>query len=82
MVCAEIPKSILFALGFFLPLYYIPGFQAARPRAGYQFLMILVVELFAVTLGQMIEALTPSSFISSLLNPLSSSSSSPSSAAS
>lgn len=31
--------------------------------------MILVVELFSVTLGQTIAALTPSSFISSLLNP-------------
>jgi ATP-binding cassette, subfamily G (WHITE), member 2, SNQ2 len=57
------------AIGFFLPLYYIPGFQPAASRAGYQFLMILIVELFSVTLGQMIAALTPSSFISSLLNP-------------
>ena len=31
--------------------------------------MILIVELFSVTLGQMVAAITPSSFISSLLNP-------------
>jgi ATP-binding cassette, subfamily G (WHITE), member 2, SNQ2 len=57
------------AVGFFLPLYYLPGFQPAPSRAGYQFLIILIVELFSVTLGQTMAALTPSSFISSLLNP-------------
>lgn len=31
--------------------------------------MILITELFSVTLGQMVAALTPSSFISALLNP-------------
>jgi ABC-type multidrug transport system permease subunit len=69
MVIAELPYSILCAVCFFLPLYYIPGFQAASSRAGYQFLMVLITELFAVTLGQMISALTPNSFIASQLNP-------------
>ena len=69
MVLAEIPYSLLCALGFFLPLYYIPGFQTASNRAGYQFLMVLITEMFSVTLGQMIAALTPSSFTSALLNP-------------
>ena len=69
MICAELPYSLLCAVGFFLPLYYIPGFQPASSRAGYQFFMILTVELFSVTLGQMLAAITPSSYISSLLNP-------------
>ena len=69
MVLAEMPYSLLCALGFFLPLYYLPGFQKAPDRAGYQFLMILITELFSVTLGQTISALTPSSFIAMLLNP-------------
>lgn len=69
MVLAELPYSVLCAVGFFLPLYYIPGFQAASSRAGYQFFMILITELFSVTLGQMVAALTPSSFISMLVNP-------------
>ncbi|KAL9099379.1 MAG: hypothetical protein Q9187_009506, partial [Circinaria calcarea] len=69
MVLAEMPYSLICAVGFFLPLYYIPGFQKASDRAGYQFLMILITELFSVTLGQMISALTPSSFIAALLNP-------------
>lgn len=69
LVVAEMPYSILCAVGFFLPLYYMPGFQHASNRAGYQFLMILITELFSVTLGQMVAAITPSPFISALLNP-------------
>ncbi|KAJ8070212.1 hypothetical protein OCU04_000598 [Sclerotinia nivalis] len=69
LVVAEMPYSILCAVGFFLPLYYMPGFQTASNRAGYQFFMILITELFSVTLGQMIAALTPSPYISALVNP-------------
>ena len=69
LVVAELPYSILCAVGFFLPLYYMPGFQHASSRAGYQFLMVLITELFSVTLGQMVAAITPSPFIAALLNP-------------
>lgn len=69
MVLAELPYSILCAVCFFIPLYYIPGFQSESSRAGYQFFMVLITEIFAVTLGQMISALTPNSFIASQLNP-------------
>jgi len=69
LVVAEIPYSILCAVGFFLPLYYMPGFNHSSSRAGYQFLIVLITELFAVTLGQMVAAITPSPFISALLNP-------------
>ncbi|KAI9889208.1 MAG: hypothetical protein M1814_005724 [Vezdaea aestivalis] len=69
MVIAEIPYSVICTAGFFLPLYYIPRFSFAAERAGYQFLMILVTELFSVTLAQMVSALTPSSFIAALVNP-------------
>lgn len=69
MVIAELPYSILCAVCFFLPLYYLPGFQYETSRAGYQFFMVLITELFAVTLGQMISAMTPNSFIASQLNP-------------
>ncbi|PBP21531.1 hypothetical protein BUE80_DR007425 [Diplocarpon rosae] len=69
LVVAEMPYSIICAVGFFLPIYYMPGFQTANSRAGYQFFMILITELFSVTLGQMLAAITPSPFISALLNP-------------
>lgn len=69
MVLAEMPYSVLCATAFYLPLYYIPGFQSASNRAGYQFFIILICEVFSVTLAQMISALTPSTFIAVLLNP-------------
>ena len=67
MVLAEMPYSILCAVGFFLPLYYMPRFQSAQ--AGYQLLMVFITEVFSVTLGQMMSALTPNSLIAMLLNP-------------
>ncbi|KAK0628734.1 ABC-2 type transporter-domain-containing protein [Bombardia bombarda] len=69
MVIAEMPYSILCAVAFFLPIYYMPGFQHESSRAGYQFLMVLITELFSVTLGQCLSALTPSLFISSQFDP-------------
>lgn len=69
MVIAELPYSILCAVVFFLPIYYMPGFQTESARAGYQFFMILITELFSVTLGQCLAALTPSLFISSQFDP-------------
>ena len=60
LVVAELPYSILCAICFFLPIYYMPGFQTAPNRAGYQFLMVLITELFSVTLGQAVAAITPS----------------------
>lgn len=69
MVIAEMPYSLLCAVCFYLPLYYMPGFQTESSRAGYQFFMILITEIFSVTLGQGLAALTPSLFISSQFDP-------------
>lgn len=69
MIVAEIPYSILCSVCFFLPLYYMPGLQTESSRAGYQYFMILITELFSVTLGQCLAALTPSMFISSQFDP-------------
>lgn len=65
MLVAELPYVLLCALAFFLPLYYMPGFPFDSSRAGYQFFMIFVTELFSITLAQALAALTPSTFISS-----------------
>ncbi|KAI5802957.1 ABC-2 type transporter-domain-containing protein [Geopyxis carbonaria] len=69
MVVAEIPYSLLCAVGFFVCIYFPPGLDGSASRAGYQFFMVLICEFFAVTLGQMVAALTPSPFIAMLLNP-------------
>lgn len=69
MVLSEMPYNLLCAVCFFLPIYYIPGLNPAPSRAGYQFLIILITEILSVTLAQAIAALTPTPFISSLINP-------------
>lgn len=69
LVVAEMPYSVICAVAFFLPLYYLPGFSHDTYRAGYQFLMVLITEIFSVTLGQMVAALTPTPLFSALLNP-------------
>jgi len=67
VILAEMPYSILCAVAFFLPLYFMPGFQTESSRAGYQFLMVLITEIFAVTLGQGLASITPSPYISAQL---------------
>ncbi|KAF4450095.1 hypothetical protein F53441_6739 [Fusarium austroafricanum] len=69
VVIAEMPYSILCAVAFYLPLYFMPGFQTDPSRAGYQFLMVLITELFSVTLGQGLASITPSPFISAQFDP-------------
>ncbi|QUC23777.1 uncharacterized protein UV8b_08018 [Ustilaginoidea virens] len=69
MIVAEVPCSVLCAIVFFACLYFLPGLDATPSRAGYQFLMILITEVFAVTLGQGLAALTPSPRVAALFEP-------------
>ncbi|KAI1651187.1 ABC-2 type transporter-domain-containing protein [Daldinia loculata] len=69
MVLAELPYSIICSVIFFVPLYYIPGFQTESSRAGYQYFMVLITELFSITLAQCIAALSPSPFVASQFDP-------------
>lgn len=66
---AEMPYSILCAVAWFLPWYYLPHFQRDSDRAGYSLLMVFVLELFAVTLGQAVAAVSPSVFVAAKSTP-------------
>lgn len=66
---AEMPYSVLCATAFFLLLWYSVGLPSASDRAGYAFAIILVTEIYSVTLGQMVAALSPSITIAALFNP-------------
>ncbi|ORY35845.1 ABC-2 type transporter-domain-containing protein [Naematelia encephala] len=66
---AEMPYSLGCATAFFLLLWYGVGLPSASTRAGYAFLMILVTEVYAVTLGQAVAALSPSIIVAALFNP-------------
>lgn len=54
---AEMPNSVLCSVFFFLLLTYPAGFYTSSDRAGYQFLIIFITEIFSVTLGQAVAAL-------------------------
>lgn len=66
---AEMPYSLGCAVAFFLLTYYGVGFPFASSRAGYFFLMVWVTEVYSVTLGQAVAALSPSIPIAALFNP-------------
>ncbi|EPQ27618.1 uncharacterized protein PFL1_04756 [Pseudozyma flocculosa PF-1] len=66
---SEIPFGIACVVVYFVLFYYPAGFQTGSDRAGYFFAMLLCTELFAVTLGQAIAAVSPSIYIASLANP-------------
>jgi len=61
--------SLVCATAFFLLLYYGVGFDKASSRAGYFFVMCLLTEVYAVTLGQAVAALSPSITVAALFNP-------------
>lgn len=55
-LAAEMPYSILCAVVYFLLYYFPTGMRTESARAGYAFLMILVAEVYSVTL--LVEILT------------------------
>ncbi|GAA5969290.1 hypothetical protein JCM8115_006751 [Rhodotorula mucilaginosa] len=68
-LAAETPASVLCAVVFFLLLYYPAGFNMETNRAGYAFAMILITEMFSVTLGQAVASLAPSIYSAAMTNP-------------
>ncbi|KAL7421564.1 ATP-binding cassette transporter snq2 [Cryptotrichosporon argae] len=66
---AEMPYSVGCATAFFLLLYFGVGFPSESSRSGYVFFMILITEIYAVTLGQAVAALSPSIIVAALFNP-------------
>jgi ATP-binding cassette subfamily G (WHITE) protein 2 (SNQ2) len=69
IVLAELPYSVLCAVVFFLPWYFLPGLSGTPSRAGYQFFMVLLTEFFSITLGQALASLTSSARISAQFDP-------------
>ncbi|ORZ28975.1 ABC-2 type transporter-domain-containing protein [Lobosporangium transversale] len=69
IILIEIPYIVLSATVFFLVFYWTVGFVSDSVLTFYTWLMITVFSLFAITLGQLIAALTPSTTVAALLNP-------------
>jgi len=69
MMIAGMPFSILCAVVYFLLYYFPTRFMFEPSRSGYVFFMILVAEIYSVTLGQAVASITPSIAVAALLNP-------------
>jgi ATP-binding cassette subfamily G (WHITE) protein 2 (SNQ2) len=70
---SEIPYSVLCAILYWVLMVYPIGFgqgSAGINGTGFQLLVLIFVELFGVTLAQLIGAISPSIQIAVLFNPL------------
>ncbi|POW16403.1 hypothetical protein PSHT_06782 [Puccinia striiformis] len=63
---AEMPYSLCCAVGFFVIWYYLPNLQGG----GVIVQVVVAVELFAVTGGQAVAAVSPSLFVAAKINPV------------
>ncbi|KAG0330231.1 hypothetical protein BGZ99_007092 [Dissophora globulifera] len=69
IIVIEIPYIFLSGTILFLCLYWTVGFMPISILTFYTWLMIVIFCMFAITLGQLIAALTPSNTVAALLNP-------------
>ncbi|KAI2628145.1 ABC-2 type transporter-domain-containing protein [Xylaria nigripes] len=69
MITAELPTRLLAPFCSSCLSYFIPGFQSGPSHTKYQQLMILITELFALSLSQLLAAVSPSAFVSSQCDP-------------
>ncbi|GAA6042344.1 hypothetical protein JCM8097_003859 [Rhodosporidiobolus ruineniae] len=66
---AEVPTSILCSIIFFVIYYYGIGFQTDSDRAGYAYLMILLLIVYSITLGQVLAAISPNEYVGEMAVP-------------
>ncbi|KAF9365572.1 hypothetical protein BGX34_009398 [Mortierella sp. NVP85] len=69
IIAIEIPYVIFVGTVFFVVFYWTVGFVSDSVLTFYTWLMLIVFCMFAVSLGQLIAALTPSTTVAALLNP-------------
>jgi hypothetical protein len=69
MAVVEVPYSVMAAVCFFLPWYYMIGLPMASANAGYAFFFILLFNIFVPHLGMWIAAMCPDLTIVNIVNP-------------
>ncbi|KAF9908837.1 hypothetical protein EC991_009356 [Linnemannia zychae] len=69
IIAIEIPYIVFSATVFFCVFYWTVGFVSDSTLTFFSWLMIILFCLFALTIGQLIAALTPSTQVAALLNP-------------
>ncbi|KAG0265706.1 hypothetical protein DFQ27_000439 [Actinomortierella ambigua] len=69
IILVEIPFVLVTSTAFFLVFYWTVGFTTDPVSTFYSWLLIQIFILFALTIGQVIAAWTPSTQIAALINP-------------
>ncbi|KAF9930336.1 hypothetical protein FBU30_000609 [Linnemannia zychae] len=69
IILVELPFLMFIATVFFCVLYWTVGFTLNSLSTFYTYLMLIIFVIFAITLGQMIAAWTPSVQVAALMNP-------------
>ncbi|KAF8424902.1 ABC-2 type transporter-domain-containing protein [Tirmania nivea] len=69
MIICEIPYAILGTFFFFFPWYYMIGMNPDSNRAGYQFFLILIFQIWIAPFGMWIAAMCPDLTVMSIVNP-------------
>lgn len=69
MLLCEIPYAILGTMFFFFPWYYMVGMGNETSRAGYQFLLILLFQIWIAPFGMWIAAMCADITMISMVNP-------------
>ncbi|KAF9585985.1 hypothetical protein BGW38_010677 [Lunasporangiospora selenospora] len=69
IIVIELPYIFFAATVFFVIFYWTVGFVSSSILTFFTWLMVILFCVFAITLGQLIAALTPSTTVAALLNP-------------
>jgi ATP-binding cassette subfamily G (WHITE) protein 2 (SNQ2) len=65
----EVPWSLLFGTIFYFCWYWGVGFPRKTSTAGYVWLMLMAFEMFFVSFGQSLAAISPNAIFASILIP-------------
>ncbi|KAJ1856854.1 ATP-binding cassette transporter snq2 [Coemansia sp. RSA 1822] len=70
VVFTEIPFIVVANTCYFLIFYFVAGLNGKSNRAGYFYLIYIMLGIFATTLGQAVAAFAPNDLVATLLNPI------------
>ncbi|KDN44701.1 putative ATP-binding multidrug cassette transport protein [Tilletiaria anomala UBC 951] len=68
-IISELPYALVCSVIFFVLLYYLTGFNTSSDRAAYFFIMVFIVELWAITTGSAVASFSKSIYFSTLFVP-------------
>lgn len=66
---SEVPYALACATVFFLPVYYLVGFNSSSNRAGVFWLIVFLTELFSITVGSLVASFSKNAYLASLSVP-------------